>query len=202
MRKNELHFYRLLRDFLSDYLTEKRNFSDKTARAYRQTFKMLRKYLREEKGISFDRMDFSCFSRSGVYDFLMWLKETRKNSTQTLNLRLSAIKSFLKYCSEEDMSLTPLYLDVVSIHAFKGAKRSSNRATACMALLKLSDKHTPERLESACAKALRYTPRPSYKSIQTILKSGIDKVDEPKPDAPSGFGFTRGAGYYKKGDGK
>jgi len=83
-----------------------------------------------------------------------------------------------------------------------GYKVEQQGYRACMALLKLSDKHTPERLESACAKALRYTPRPSYKSIQTILKSGIDKVDESKPDAPSGFGFTRGAGYYKKGDGK
>ena len=83
-----------------------------------------------------------------------------------------------------------------------GYKVEQQGYRACMALLKLSDKHTPERLESACAKALHYTPRPSYKSIQTILKSGIDKADEPKSAAPSGFGFTRGAGYYEKGDGK
>ena len=43
---------------------------------------------------------------------------------------------------------------------------------ACMALLKLTDKYPPERLENACRKALSYTPQPSYKSIQSILKSG------------------------------
>jgi hypothetical protein len=43
---------------------------------------------------------------------------------------------------------------------------------ACMALLKLSEQYSAERLEGACTKALFYTPRPSYKSIQTILKSG------------------------------
>jgi len=71
---------------------------------------------------------------------------------------------------------------------------------ACMALLKISDQYTPERLEAACAKALFYTPRPSYKSIQTILKSGIDKSDD-EPSAPSSdkFGFTRGADYYGRG---
>jgi site-specific recombinase XerD len=53
----------------------------------------------------------------------MWLKDSRNNSAQTLNLRLSAIKSFLKYCSEEDIELMPVYLDVSSIHAFKGAKK-------------------------------------------------------------------------------
>lgn len=72
---------------------------------------------------------------------------------------------------------------------------------ACMALLKLSDQYTPERLETACAKALFYTPRPSYKAIQTILKSGQDKPsDEPETSsAPSEFGFTRGPGYYGRG---
>ena len=125
MKKNELHFYQLLRDFLSDYLISRRNFSEKTARAYRQTMNLHRKYLRDVKGISFDKVDFSCFSRSSIYDFLMWLKETKKNSTQTLNLRLSAIKSFLKYCGEEDLELMPVYLDVASIHAFKGAKKPS-----------------------------------------------------------------------------
>jgi hypothetical protein len=67
-----------------------------------------------------------------------------------------------------------------------------------MALLKLSDQYTPERLEAACDKALFYTPRPSYKSIQTILKAGYDKpAEEPEtpPFAPE-HGFTRGADYY------
>ena len=123
MKKNEMQFYRLLRDFLADYLIIRRNFSEKTARAYRQTVNLLRNYLKETKGVSFDRMDFSCFTRGNIYSFLMWLKETRKNSPQTLNLRLSAIKSFLKYSSEEDMELMPVYLDICSIHAFKGAKK-------------------------------------------------------------------------------
>jgi integrase/recombinase XerD len=59
MKRNEMHFYQLLRDFLTDYLITKRNFSDKTAGAYRQSLNLLRNYLREEKSISFDRMDFS-----------------------------------------------------------------------------------------------------------------------------------------------
>jgi site-specific recombinase XerD len=123
MRKNEMRFYQLLRDFLNDYLITKRNFSDKTAKAYRQTMKILRQYLNEEKGISFDQVNFSCFSRSNIYDFLLWLRDIRNNSAQTLNLRLSAIKSFLKYCSEEDIELGTVYLEVAGIHAFKGTKK-------------------------------------------------------------------------------
>jgi transposase len=74
---------------------------------------------------------------------------------------------------------------------------------SCMALLKLADKYSVERLETACTKAISYTPLPSFKSIQAILRSGLDKT--PKSENVSaassetaGFGFTRGADYYKR----
>lgn len=123
MKKNEMHFYQLLRDFLTDYLIVKRNLSRETAKAYRQAINILRQYFCEERNIGFDQMNFACFSRSNIYDFLIWLRDTRNCSVQTLNLRLAAIKSFLKYCAEEDIELTSYYLDITSIHAFKGAKK-------------------------------------------------------------------------------
>ena len=71
-----------------------------------------------------------------------------------------------------------------------------------MALLKLTDKYPVQRLESACRKALSYTPQPSYKIIQSILKSGQDQflADEPKEEVkkPSQYSFTRGAEYYRR----
>lgn len=69
---------------------------------------------------------------------------------------------------------------------------------ACMALLKLSGEYSPQRLENACIKALSYTPRPNFKSIQAILKYGQDKISEntAAPSDSSKFGFTRGAEYY------
>jgi len=36
---------------------------------------------------------------------------------------LAAIKSFLKFCGEEDIELTDIYLDVSGIHAFKGTRK-------------------------------------------------------------------------------
>jgi len=82
-----------------------------------------------------------------------------------------------------------------------GYKVEQQGYRACMALLKLSDQYSPERLEAACSKALDYTPRPSYKAIQAILKSGQDRIspETAAPSQPSEFGFTRGADYYRKG---
>jgi len=69
---------------------------------------------------------------------------------------------------------------------------------SCMALLKLSDKYSTSRLEAACKRALSYTLSPSFKSIQTILTTGQDKLpeDESSNDASAEFGFTRGPGYF------
>lgn len=57
-----------------------------------------------------------------MYAFLIWLRDERGLSPQTLNLRLAAIKSFLRFCGEEDMELAGLYLSVSSIRPFRGSK--------------------------------------------------------------------------------
>ena len=73
---------------------------------------------------------------------------------------------------------------------------------SCMALLKLSDKYSTTVLEAACAKVLAFTPAPSLKSIQSILKSGTTNLlaveEEPEQTTPARRGFTRGADYYRR----
>ena len=78
-----------------------------------------------------------------------------------------------------------------------GYKVEQQGYKACMGLLKLADKYTPERLENACRKALTFTPRPSLKNVQAILASGQDRTEEqPAATSSSQYGFTRGAEYY------
>ena len=73
---------------------------------------------------------------------------------------------------------------------------------SCMVLLKLTDKYSTSRLEAACKKALSFTPSPSLKVIQSILKSGQDQLLEQEPKATtsvaSSYSFTRGADYYRR----
>ena len=67
----------------------------------------------------------------------------------------------------------------------------------CMALLKSTEKYTAAQVEQACQNALSYTPTPSYKSVQTLLKSGNAKpVIKPESHDADAYGFTRGADYY------
>ena len=121
--KNGMQFYVLLRDFLSEHLVVRRNFSPKTVRTYKQSLNMYREYCQDEKGIPFTDLGFECFTRKNIYDFLVWLKQERGCAPSTQNLRLSAIKSFLKFCGEEDIALMPLFLEVSGIHKFKEQKK-------------------------------------------------------------------------------
>ena len=69
---------------------------------------------------------------------------------------------------------------------------------SCMGLLKLADKHSPAKLEAACAKALTYTSKPSYKSIKNILANWKEELSsqEQPPAREKSHGITRGARYY------
>jgi transposase len=81
-----------------------------------------------------------------------------------------------------------------------GCKVEQQGYRTCMGILKMNDKYGVERLEAACARALGYTPHPTYRNISAILKSGQDKVSSPKAaktQPPSErHSFVRGAKYY------
>ena len=71
-----------------------------------------------------------------------------------------------------------------------------------MGILRMADKHSVERLENACARALSYTPRPTVRNISAILKSGQDKAPpsvEPARKPDDRHSFIRGAEYYGGG---
>lgn len=72
----------------------------------------------------------------------------------------------------------------------------------CLSLLKLTDKYSPDRLESACRIALVSIPNPRYKNIRLILEAGQDKKSEltskyssASPESNK-HAYIRGAAYY------
>jgi transposase len=71
---------------------------------------------------------------------------------------------------------------------------------SCLGVLRLGKVYSNERLESACARAV-HSRITSYKSIQSILKNGLDR-QMVKPEAPSAAHNVthinvRGSEYYR-----
>ena len=82
-----------------------------------------------------------------------------------------------------------------------GCKVEQQGYRTCMGILRMSDKYGVERLEAACARALGYTPHPTYRNLSAILKAGQDKVAASSKPMKSKAGddphsFVRGAKYY------
>ncbi|MGI6766432.1 MAG: IS21 family transposase [Lentihominibacter sp.] len=90
------------------------------------------------------------------------------------------------------------------INAILASQRVEQQSyRSCMGVLKLADKYSPVRLESACTKALTYTATPSYKSIKNILAANQDKSEEDESNTKSAkphnpHAITRGGDYYRR----
>jgi len=59
-------------------------------------------------------------------------------------------------------------------------------------LLRLAETHSPERLESACQRALRFAD-PCYTTVRDILAQGLEAKTSPLPQAPPATTFARSA---------
>ncbi len=64
---------------------------------------------------------------------------------------------------------------------------------SCHGVLSLAKRHGNAFLEEACAKAISYTPNPSYKTVKSIASSLVAS-QAPNPDEHA---YLRGANYYE-----
>ena len=70
---------------------------------------------------------------------------------------------------------------------------------ACLGIIRLANRFTSERLDAACARALKYNAL-SYKSVKNILVKELDKKNEfsTTSSTPKDHENIRGAAYYNK----
>ena len=64
---------------------------------------------------------------------------------------------------------------------------------SCRGVLALAKRYGRQMLEQACAKALSYSPRPSYKTIKSIAAKMASSV----PEDPDDGAYLRGNDYYQ-----
>lgn len=117
MKHSEFHTF--LHDFLRVHMPLHRDLSCNTIRSYKQAFKQLRLYLRDEKGIPFEDMSFDHLDRATLSGYFSWLKNEKGLKAASVNSRMAAVKSFLKYCGERDISLQMYYEQASTVHAYK-----------------------------------------------------------------------------------
>ena len=102
------NLFSFARDYLHAYLPKVRGLSPKTIEAYRISLECFLGYLTEAERIDRAEVSFELFDRAHLKAWLTWMREQRGYAPRTITLRLTAIKTFLAYCSHEDITLIAL----------------------------------------------------------------------------------------------
>jgi integrase/recombinase XerD len=108
-----------LRRFLIDHLAGVRGCSPNTIASYRDAFKLLICYFRDERGVAPERLTLELIDAAAIIEFLGWLATSRENSASTRNQRLAAIDSFFTWMQTQDPARMACCQDILAIPAGK-----------------------------------------------------------------------------------
>jgi len=135
------NFQVLLQKFFLQWLITQRNVSPETVKSYRDSFRLFIKYLEKCHKVKPSAITVNCLEAEYVLGFLSFLETERGNQPSTINNRLSAINSFLRFLSFEIPEYSGLLSRSLMIPYRKEDKRQMDFLTKeeYQSLLKVCD---------------------------------------------------------------
>ena len=108
---------KLLTDYLSEFLPYRAELSSNTISSYCDAFKLLLRFCRDNLKMSIEKISLTDIDDTLVYSFLNWLEKERNCSNSTINQRLHAIHSFVRYAQCESPENLLTFKKVLNIPA-------------------------------------------------------------------------------------
>ncbi len=108
-------FPALLQQFFQRRLLAERGASAHTIASYRDTFELLLRYAERQTGRTASALTLADLDAPLVFAFLDHLEHERGNTPRTRNLRLTAIRSFMRHASLRDPAALPIAQRVLAI---------------------------------------------------------------------------------------
>ena len=142
-------FPSLLERFFTQRLMAQRQVSPHTIASYRDTFRLLLRFTEKQLHKPPSRLSLSDLQPALIGAFLDELEQARGNSARSRNLRLTAIRSFLRYAAYEEPAQSGLIQRVL-------AMPSKRQERKLVAFLTRPETHAPAR--SAGVDALLAAP--------------------------------------------
>ena len=112
-----------LNEWLEYHVPSIKACSPHTKRNYETSVALYVMFLRSVKQISPKTLSAQCFSLENMNEWILWLKEHRSCSPATCNVRLSALRAFLKYMADKDIAFMTSYLQAETVPNQKTPKR-------------------------------------------------------------------------------
>lgn len=112
-----------LHEWLEYYVPSIKACSPHTKRNYKTSMTLYVEFLRKMKGISPKALNAECFRREYIMEWIIWMKSNRDCTPATCNVRLSALRAFLRYVADRDMTYMAVFLQAENIPNEKTPKR-------------------------------------------------------------------------------
>ena len=87
----------LVQRFFTHYLVCQRNLSTHTRNGYRDTFRLFLSFLAQRFHRPIDQLTLDTINPENVLGFLDYLETTRSNTARSRNVRLAAIRTFVRF---------------------------------------------------------------------------------------------------------
>ena len=182
-------FAACLRRFLTTHLAGLCGCSPNTVASYRDTFKVLIAYFRDERLIPPGKLTLDRIDPAAITGFLDWLETSRGNSVSTRNQRLAAISSFCTWMQSQDPARMACYQDILAIPAKKQAHPNVNHLTVEQArrLLAQPDRSTRRGRRDATLLATLYDTAARVQELADLTVRDI-RLERPAMAALTGKG--------------
>lgn len=92
-------FAGLVQEFFTDYMVQQRGLSSRTVASYRDTFVLLLRFAEEERHLPAHAMTMPDLNARFLAEFLDHLEIHRQNCVRSRNVRLAAVRAFLKFAA-------------------------------------------------------------------------------------------------------
>jgi len=114
-----------LHRFLTAHLAGLRGCSPHTVASYRDTFKLLIVFYRDDRSVPPEELTLDHIDVAAITGFLDWLQASRRNSASTRNQRLAAISSFSRWMQSQDPTRMARCQDILASPPSEGRNRPS-----------------------------------------------------------------------------
>jgi len=121
-------FFSLTWDFLNEYLPKQAGHSSTTVESYRDSLSLFRRFIANEHHKSIVSFKFSDCSKDCIYGFREHLQQCG-NKASTINVRISAIRTYLSYAADKDVAIQSIALAVSQIKPLKKIQREKEVLT-------------------------------------------------------------------------
>ncbi len=111
----EGRFAKLVEEFFLDRMIRQRNSSPQTVAAYRDCFRLLFEFARDQWKKAVESLALADLNAPLVLAFLDHLEKDRNNSIRSRNARLAAVRSFLRFAALKDPEALAMIQRVLAI---------------------------------------------------------------------------------------